>query len=168
MRMRRWMILLVAVSAVMATMALGGLSQQAASPVRVLVVDQTKTFTSTMRVAGLVGGLRSMGIFEVGVVLGETQSAYGDPLAEQLPQEAEAPYDLIAILPRGLDDGTTTAIWVVSAGLGALSPNVAGALTALTGTIDLVFAEIGEAIDVSEDLWPGLLWAVYATKGWIR
>jgi len=168
MRMRRWMILLVTVSAVMATMALGGLSQQAASPVRVLVVDQTKTFTSTMRVAGLVGGLRSMGIFEVGVALGETQSAYGDPLADRLPEEAEAPYDLIAILPRGLDDGTSAAIWVISAGLGSLAPNVAGALTALTGTIDLVFTGIGEAIDVSEDLWPGLLWAVYETKGWIR
>ena len=143
-------------------------AQSEAGPVRVLVVDETKTFNSTMRVAGLVGALRSVGLFEVGVTLSDVTSSYDDPLADWSLEEEEEPYDLIVVLPRGLDDGSISQIWIVSAGVSNLSQGVFAALNAAAGIVDQVFAGIGEAIDVSEDLWPCLLWAVYSTKGWIR
>jgi hypothetical protein len=133
--------------------------------VRVLLVDETKTFASTMRVAGLVKGLRLVGPFDVEVVLADVASSYDDPLSGKAASE---PYDVILVLPRGLDDGSVRQIWIVTAGLDDLPAGVAGALDVLSGIIDQVFAGIGEAIDVSEDLWPGLLWSVYATEGWIR
>jgi len=143
-------------------------AQSEAGPVRVLVVDETKTFNSTMRVAGLVGALRSVGLFEVGVTLSDVASSYDDPLADWSLAEEEELYDLIVVLPRGLDDGSISQIWIVSAGVSNLSQGVFAALNAAAGIVDQVFAGIGEAIDVSEDLWPCLLWAVYSTKGWIR
>ena len=165
---RRSLIVLMTVAALMTAMSLGALSQEAPVLVRVLVVDETKTFNSTMRVAGLVGALRSVGLFDVGVALADVMSSYDDPLADRKPEEGEDAYDLIVVLPRGLDDGSIGQIWVVSAGLSTLSPGVSTAVGVATGVIDQVFAGIGEAIDVSEDLWPCLLWAVYSKKGWIR
>ncbi len=164
-RLKTLLLMLVALAM---AIPLISLSQDAPPLVRVLVVDETKTFASTMRVAGLVGGLRSVGLFDVGVALADVASSYDDPLADRSLEEGEEPHDLIVILPRGLDDGSVRQIWLVSAGLSSLSPSVTASLDVLTGILDQVFAGIGEAIDVSEDLWPCLLWAVYSTKGWIR
>ena len=166
--LKRWKMLLPVLVALLAVIPLGSLSQDAPPLVRVLVVDETKTFASTMRVAGLVGGLRSVGLFDVAVTLAEVVGNYDDPLGDRTPEEGEEPFDLIVILPRGLDDGSIGRIWVVSAGLSSLSPIVTASVDMLTGIVDQVFTGIGEAIDVSEDLWPCLLWAVYSTKGWIR
>ena len=165
---KRSLVSLMALIALMSAMSLGVLSQEAPPFVRVLVVDETKTFNSTMRVAGLVGALRSVGLFDVGVALADVTSSYDDPLADRTPEEGEEAYDLIVVLPRDLDDGSMYQIWIVSAGMSSLSPAVSAAVDVATGIIDEVFAGIGEAIDVSEDLWPCLLWAVYSKKGWIR
>jgi hypothetical protein len=157
-----WTCVLVVAAALVAS------AQPGVAPIRVLVVDETKTFDSTMRVAGLVGALRSVGMFDVGVALADVTSSYDDPLAGREPDEGEELYDLIVVLPRGLDDGSIRQIWIVSAGLDDLSPSVAAGLDIVADVLDQVFAGIGEAIDVSEDLWPCLLWAVYSTNGWIR
>jgi len=155
-------------AALLTAIPLISLSQETPPLVRVLVVDETKTFASTMRVAGLVGALRSAGLFDVGVALVDVTSSYDDPLADRTPEQGEEPYDLIVIVPRGLDDGSMSRIWIVSAGLSSLPPIVTTSLDVLTGVLDQVFTGIGEAIDVSEDLWPSLLWATYSLKGWIR
>jgi len=157
-----WVCLLMAATTLLAS------AQPAPEAVRVLVVDETKTFTSTMRVAGLVGALRTVGMFEVGVALADVTTSYDDPLAGRMPAEDEEVYDLIVVLPRGLDNGSIDQIWVVSAGFDALAPIVAAGVDMLSVLVDQVFAEIAEAIDVTEDLWPCLLWAVYESKGWIR
>lgn len=157
-----WTCVLVIAAALVAS------AQPEVVPIRVLVVDETKTFDSTMRVASLVGALRSVGMFDVDVALADVASSYDDPLAGREPEEGGELYELIAVLPRGLDDGSVHQIWIVSAGLDDLSPAVAAALDIASGILEQVFAGIGEATDVSEDLWPCLLWAVYSTNGWVR
>ena len=165
---RRSKTLLLVLVTLLTVAPLNLLSQEVPPLVRVLVVDETKTFTSTMRVAGLVGALRSVGTFDVKIALADVTSNYDDPLAGRVRDEDEEPYDLIAILPRGLDDGSIDAIWVVSAGLDSLSPTVAAGVGMLSVLVDQVFARIAEAIDVTEDLWPCLLWSLYSMKGWMR
>jgi len=157
-----WTCVLVVAAALVAS------AQPEVAPIRVLVVDETKTFASTMRVAGLVGALRSVGMFNVGVALADVASSYDDPLAGREPEEGEELYDLIVVLPRGLDDGSVRQIWIVSAGLDELESSVAAGLSIVADVLEQVFAGIGETTDVSEDLWPCLLWAVYSTNGWIR
>jgi hypothetical protein len=143
-------------------------AQEIPTPVRILVVDETKTFLSTMRVAGLVGGLRQIPLFEVEVRLADVDSSWDDPFAAEGLPEGATPYDVIVIIPRGVDDASIPWIWVVTGWIDTLAPQVRSGLEAISQILNQVFAGVGEAIDVSEDLWPGLLAAAYSAKGWIR
>ena len=140
--------------------------QEDLAGVRLLLVDETKTFTSTMRVGALAEALKGFPLFEVSVRLVDVESSYEDPLGGALPDQA--PFDIILILPRGLDDRSVTQIWLVTSGLDELAPPVRAGLTAVSQVLDQVFQGIGEAIDVTEDLWPGLLSALYQKKGLLR
>ncbi|MFC2108874.1 hypothetical protein ACFLS5_05370, partial [Candidatus Bipolaricaulota bacterium] len=101
------------------------------------------------------------------VRLADVETDYDDPLDGRDPESEQDPFDLILILPRGLDTKTNVSIWLVSNGLDSLSSFVRGAVDLVSNIVDQVFAGSGQTIDVSEDLWPGFLWANYATKGWI-
>jgi hypothetical protein len=142
-------------------------SQELPPSIRILLIDETKTFTSTMKVAGTIGALRQMGLFDVSVRLAEVETDYSDPLAGILPEPDQKPFDLILILPRGLDTKANVSIWLVSDGLNVLSPFVRGAVDLVSNVVDQVFAGSGQTIDVSEDLWPGFLQAAYVLKGWM-
>lgn len=135
---------------------------------RILIIDETKTFTSTMKVAGTIGALRQMGLFDVSVRLADGENDYADPLEGIAPGSDQEPFDFILILPRGLDTKTNASIWLVSGGLDSLSPFVRGAVDRISNVVDQVFAGSGQTIDVSEDLWPGFLWAMYVSKGWME
>jgi hypothetical protein len=142
-------------------------AQEVPPTIRVLLIDETKTFTSTMKVAGTIGALRQMGLFDVSVRLADADNDYADPLAGINPELDQEPFDLILILPRGLDTKTDVNIWLVSDGLNILSPFARGAVDLLSNVVDQVFAGSGQTIDVSEDLWPGFLQAIYVLKGWM-
>jgi len=142
--------------------------QELPPSIRILIIDETKTFTSTMKVAGTIGALRQMGLFDVSVRLVDVDTDYEDPLRGVVPDPDQDPFDLILILPRGLDTRTNVGIWLVSSGLDSLSPFVRGAVDLVSNVVDQVFAGSGQTIDVSEDLWPGFLWAAYVSKGWIQ
>lgn len=142
-------------------------AQEAPPSVRLLLIDETKTFTSTMKVAGTIGALRQFGLFDVSVRLGDEESDYEDPLLGALPEPGHEPFDLILILPRGLDTKTNVGIWLVSEWIDYLSPAVRGAIDVVSTVVDQVFAGSGQTIDVSEDLWPNFFWSAYASKGWM-
>lgn len=144
------------------------LGQELPPTIRLLLIDETKTFTSTMKVAGTIGALRQMGLFDVSVRLSDVDSDYADPLEGITPDDNQEPFDLILILPRGLDSKTNVSIWLVSEWFTALSPFVRGAVDLVSNVVDQVFAGSGQTIDVSEDLWPDFLWANYAKKGWVQ
>lgn len=144
------------------------IAQDVPPTIRLLVVDETKTFTSTMKVAGTIGALRQMGLFDVSVKLTDVTTDFDDPLAEMTPAMGESPYDIVLILPRGLDTKADVNIWLVSEGFAIVSPFVRGAVELVSNVVDQVFSGSGQSIDVSEDLWPGFLAATYVLKGWIR
>ena len=148
------------------SVGLAGASQSSPGRISVLVVDETKTFLSTMRVAGLVGALRQVGIFDVSVALGDVTTSYDDPLAGQEPPAD--PYDLLLILPRGLDDGSIGSIWVVSNGLDLLPAPVRASVDVVSQIAEQVFADLAKAVDVHEDLFPAFLWGLYSVKGWVK
>ncbi|MFC2079233.1 hypothetical protein ACFLSZ_04565 [Candidatus Bipolaricaulota bacterium] len=159
--------LLCLIGALLAGWSLIALGQELPPTIRILLIDETKTFTSTMKVAGTIGALRQMGLFEVSVRLADVDTDYDDPLLGEAPTPDQEPFDLILILPRGLDTKTSVSIWLVSNGFGSLAPFVRGAVDLVSNVIDQVFAGSGQTIDVSEDLWPGFLWAAYVSKGWM-
>ncbi len=140
--------------------------QENVAGVRLLLVDETKTFASTMRVGALAGALKGLRLFEVSVRLVDVESSYEDPLVGASLDQA--PFDIILILPRGLDDDSVSQIWLATTGLESLAPTVRAGVDTASHIVDQIFQGIGEAIDVSEDLWPGLLAALYQKKGLLR
>lgn len=165
--MKTRVVILCLAGALLLGWSLMALGQELPPSIRILIVDETKTFTSTMKVAGTIGALRQMGLFDVSVRLVDVDTDYEDPLFEEVPDPDKDPYDLILILPRGLDTKTNVGIWLVTDGLDSLSPFVRGAVDLVSNVVDQVFAGSGQTIDVSEDLWPGFLWAAYVSKGWM-
>jgi len=143
-------------------------AQDVPPPTRVLVIDETKTFASTMRVAALVGALRGLPSLDVEFRLVDVASSWDDPLAGQRLAAESSPYDVLLMVPRGIDDGSAPWIWLVTDWIGSLTPQVRASVEAIAQIVDMVFAGMGTATDVSEDLWPYLLWIAYSTKGWIR
>lgn len=147
---------------------IAAVAQEAGSPVRILVVDETKTFVSTMRVAGVVGALKQMPGFEVDVRFADAASRLADPLAGEWPPEDGETYDIVVIIPRGIDDASVSWVWIVSDWVPALPPQIEGSVAILSRIIDQVFVGVATGIDVTEDFYPNILWSEYAVKGWIR
>ena len=157
------------------SVGMGMYAQEMAAPaseglgaIRILVVDETKTFLSTMRVAGIVGTLKQMPGFEVDVQFEDAATTLADPLADTLPSEEAVGYDIVVIIPRGIDDASIGWIWIVSDWLPALPPQLQAGVAILSQVIDQVFADVATGIDVTEDLYPNILWSEYVVKGWIR
>jgi len=137
-----------------------------ASPYRVLVVDGTKTLASTMRVMGLAGGIRQSGVADVTVILADDLGPFGDPLRGR--SRPETPFDLILIVPRGIDDGTAPRIWILVAGNPRENPLVAQAIELLRGGIGRAFAGIASAVGPLDDLWAALTASAYVREGWLQ
>lgn len=132
---------------------------------RLLLVDETKTFASTMRVGALAGILKKTGMVDLSVKMIDVDSSYANPLTG-LPVP-EQPYDLVLIIPRGIDDASISQIWLVSKYYESSTPQYA-LLAGLSGIVDQVFQGLAAATDVSEDLWPAGYAALYREEGWLR
>ncbi|MEA3238161.1 MAG: hypothetical protein U9Q94_00015 [Candidatus Bipolaricaulota bacterium] len=132
---------------------------------RLLLVDETKTFASTMRVGALAGILNKTGMVDLSVKMIDVDSSYADPLAGL--EASEQPYDLVLIIPKGIDDASISQIWLVSEYYETLSPQYA-LLAGLSSIVDQVFQGLATATDVSEDLWPAGYAALYHEQGWLR
>lgn len=132
---------------------------------RLLLVDETKTFSSTMRVGALAGVLKKTGMVDLSVKMIDVDSSYVDPLTGlNVPKQ---PYDLVLIIPRGIDDGSISQIWLVSEFYESSTPQYA-LLVGLSRIVNQVFQGIATATDVSQDLWPAGYAALYQEEGWLR
>lgn len=134
-------------------------------PVRLLLVDATKTFSATMRVGALAKVIRNTGLFDLSVRLVDVASSYVDPLGAMAFNTETQPYQIILIIPRGIDNGTVNQIWLVTRSFVEVSPPLGAAIGTLSNIVDQVFGGIAEAIDVSEDLFPGFFAALYLKRG---
>jgi hypothetical protein len=141
-------------------------AQIAEVPPRVLVIDATKSFASTLRTGALIGALRSSGAMRVDVILADVESVLEDPLPGE--PDDDVVYDVIVLLPRGLDNATARRIWILSDAPDDLPPAVRAAWQIIGQAAEAVFVPLATAIDVTEDLYPSLLWAGYRARGWLR
>ena len=133
---------------------------------RVLVIDGTKTLMSTMRVVGLAGGIRQSGVADVTMTLAEDLGPFDDPLRDR--PRPDMPFDLILIVPRGIDDGTASRIWILVAGNPRENPLIAQAIELLRAGIGRAFAGIAFAVTPLDDLWAALTASFYVLEGWLQ
>ena len=160
-------IIVLALLALLVLASLQALAQQSQQQAKLhlLLVDETKTFASTMRVGALAGILKKTGMVDLSVKMIDVTSSYADPLVGLVPPEQ--PYDLVLIIPRGIDDASISQIWLVSEYYEGSTPQYA-LLAGLSGIVDQVFQGLASATDVSEDLWPAGYAALYREQGWLR
>jgi hypothetical protein len=155
---------------VLALACLTGLACVPASgalPLALLIADGTKTFASTARVGALAGAIRATEAFDLSVCFTEEEGLYADPLAA-LGETATGVYDVVVILPRGLDDGTADIAWIVTEVLPWTSPEAWDLVGLLCNLVDRIFASSAAAVDPTEDLWPAFLASAYRAEGWLR
>jgi len=136
--------------------------------VRLLVVDQTKTFLSTMRIGGLVGALKGTGLYAVDVTFADAASDWDDPLAGQALAEGADPYDVVLIIPRGIDDGSADWVWILSQPASMAPPEVAMGLGVLGEVLGLVFEGAMDPMNSADDLYLAFLHSLYISEGWMR
>jgi len=166
MNMRRCFAAALSLTILCAAVGEASVEEPAAAPFRVLLVDGTKTLTSTMRVVALAEGIRRSGGVDVAMMLADDLGPFDDPLAGRpLP---DVPYDLMIVVPRGVDDGTASRIWILIAGDLRANPIVAEAIELLRGGINRAFAGIAEAVGPLDDLWAALMASLYVREGWLR
>jgi hypothetical protein len=133
---------------------------------RVLVIDGTKTLMSTMRVVGLAGGIRQSGVADVTMILADDLGPFDDPLRDR--PRPDVPFDLILIVPRGIDDGAASRIWILVAGNPRENPLAAQAIGLLRAGIDRAFAGAASAVGPLDDLWAALTASFYVLEGWLQ
>jgi len=133
---------------------------------RVLIVDGSKTLNSTMRVLGLANAIGRSGFAEVTVRLADDLGSFMDPLIDQ--KRPDEPYQLIILVPRGVDDATAYGIWILLPGDPQATPEVAQAVALLSQGIDAAFSGIASAVDPTDDLWAALTAALYVQEGWLE
>lgn len=168
MKTKRWCsaALVVGMLAVTGSLAAANDPSPAPSAYRVLLVDGTKTLNSTMRVVALAGGIRQSGAAELTVIFADGLGPFDIPLREE-PLPA-VPFDLIIIVPRGIDDGTASRIWLLVAGNPQADPAAAQAIERLAQGIARAFAGLGEAVGPLDDLWAALTASVFVREGWLQ
>jgi hypothetical protein len=135
--------------------------------VKLLLVDGTKTFASTARVGALAGATRSTGLFDLTVRFSDETCLFSDPLAREADLPT-TPYDVVIIIPRGIDDVSADIIWIVTNILPWTHSESWPAIAAVQGMIDQIFAGLATAVDSSIDLWPAFAASLYQTQGWLR
>jgi len=134
---------------------------------RLLILDCTKTFESTMRVGGLTGFLRASGAVDVVVQFCDAPSVYDTPDIREDVSSAE-PFDVIIIVPCGIDDGTADRVWIVTNVLPDSPQQLWEQVVLLRMVLDEAFTGLAHGVDPTVDLWAGFTASLYASQGWLR
>jgi len=145
-------------------LVLSGVAVHAAGRVGVLLVDETKTLENSMRVQVLASLAKRTGAFDFSARVSDVATSFDHPLAGVKPT---ASYDVVLIVPRGLDDGRLAQIWILSRPIDRDMPaTVRAGLRLLAALAEQVFPGV-DAVNVDEDLIPAYLAALLAMEGWL-
>ncbi|MGQ9477337.1 MAG: hypothetical protein ACUVRH_02455 [Candidatus Bipolaricaulia bacterium] len=133
-------------------------------PFQLLIVDETGTFASSMRVEVLARALKRTGLFALSARVVKVESSFADPLQGLEPDKR---YDLIVIVPRGIDDRTVRQVWIATRPFPEISEELRSAVAMVKAIADKIFTGVAEAVDVTEDAIPGLFATIFIKEGWL-
>jgi len=131
---------------------------------KLLIVDETRTFSSSMRVEVLARVLIRTELFELSAKIIEVGSSYDDPLRDEEPDQQ---YDVVLIVPVGIDDGTVKQLWIATRPFTEISEELRGAVGMIKEIADGIFRGAAEGLDVTDDLIPGYFAAIFIREGWL-
>ncbi len=138
-------------------------AQDAPGPIRVLVVDETRTLFASFQVNALVQTLRGMTNLSVAAQFVEVDSGIDMPPLKNVDGKR---FDVVVIVPRELDQ--FGQIWLITRPWNELTPSVQTAVGTIADTIEAIFGKTGvHPVNVNQDLVPGWFAAIFQRLGLI-
>ena len=131
---------------------------------RLLIVDETRTIGSSLRVEVLARMLNQTGLFDLSAQIVSVDTGFENPLQDTVPNRC---YDIILIIPRTIEHGTARQLWVITRPLTEIRQQLGVAVSCLKETANAVFADMAVAVDVTEDLVPGFFAALFIKEEWL-
>ena len=144
--------------------ALGQGAEGTSPPFQLLIVDETQTFGSTIRLQVLASLLNKTKGFELTAKFVRVESSFDDPLQGEEPEQR---YDIVLIIPKGVDDGTMRQLWLATRPWVELPEELRSAAEQLKVIANEVFQGAATAVDVTEDLIPAYFAALFMREGWL-
>ncbi len=144
--------------------ALGQGAEGTSPPFQLLIVDETQTFGSTIRLQVLASLLNKTKGFELTAKFVRVESSFDDPLQGEEPEQR---YDIVLIIPKGVDDGTMRQLWLATRPWVELPEGLRSAVEQLKAIANEVFRGAAVAVDGTEDLIPAYFAALFMREGWL-
>lgn len=136
-------------------------AQSEPAPVRVLIVDETRTLFASFQVNALVQVLRGMPGLSVAAQFVEVDSGLELP---PLKNVAGKRFDVIVIVPRQLEE--FRQIWLITRPWNTLAPSLQAAVTTMAQTVEAIFGNTDvHPRNVNQDLVPAWFAAIFQQMG---
>ncbi|HED03168.1 MAG TPA: hypothetical protein ENI60_00115 [Candidatus Fraserbacteria bacterium] len=131
------------------------------APLKVLIIDETRTLTASFQVNALILALRGQPALSVAAQFAKVGSGMEFP---PLQGVAGQRFDLIIIVPRKLTE--LRQIWFITRPWNELSPTLRTAVGAIAQVAEKIFGPTGvHPRDVRQDLVPGWFATIFERQG---
>ncbi len=145
--------------------ALAGAAQPS-ERVDLLLVDETQTLQASLLVQIYARALQESGLFNLDAKVVSVRSSYDDPLGVNLTEKR---YELIVIVPRGIEDGSVPQIWMITRPIGPQTrPQLLNALELIRQRVEQGSAGLFKALTVMDDGALGIFSSVFEQHGWLK
>lgn len=154
--------------ALISIVALGTLvsSAPAQSKVDLLLVDETQTLQASLMVQAYARALQESGLFNFDAKIVQVESSYDDPLGVN---PTDKKYELIAIVPRGIEDGSVPQVWLITKPIGPQTrPELLAAIELIRQRVAQGSGGLFKALTVLDDSALGIFSSVFDRHGWLK
>ncbi|MCX8102826.1 MAG: hypothetical protein N3E42_00040 [Candidatus Bipolaricaulota bacterium] len=156
-------IVLLSIIALGTLSALGALAQ---SKVDLLLVDETQTLQASLMVQIYARALQESGLFNFEAKIVRVASSYDDPLGVN---PTDKRYELIVIVPRGIEDGSVPQIWLITKPIGPQTrPELLTAIELIRQRVAQGSGGLFKALTVLDDGALGIFSSVFERHGWLK
>lgn len=139
---------------------------QPAPRVDLLLVDETQTLQASLMVQVYARTLQESGLFNFDAKVVTVQSSYDDPLGVN---STEKRYELIAIVPRGIEDGSVPYIWLITKPIGPQTrPELLQGIELIRQRVAQGSGGFFKALTVMDDAALGIFASVFEHHGWLK
>jgi hypothetical protein len=134
--------------------------------VDLLLVDETQTLQASLMVQVYARALQESGLFNFDAKVVRVESSYDDPLGVN---PTDKKYELIAIVPLGIEDGSVPQIWLITKPLGPQTrPELLAALEFIRQRVAQGSGGLFTALTVLDDGALGIFSSVFERHGWLK
>ena len=145
--------------------ALVGVAQPS-ERVDLLLVDETQTLQASLMVQVYARALQESGLFNFDAKIVSVQSSYDDPLGVNLTEKR---YELIVIVPRGIEDGSVPQVWMITRPIGPQTrPQLLVAMELVRQRVEQGSGGLFKALTVMDDGALGIFSSVFERHGWLK